>query len=332
MRGLALPTSLRSADVACGAGGLGLDVGFDQRGGLGLAAAAPWRRRRWRAGLRRSPPPCARRSSSMPPCSRCSATRLSARAASLGIERLDQRARKRGRRARRIGRQPLELGAERLRAQELVAQPAPPALRNVGCAQQRVEQRHVADAQLPARQPRLLQRAQHQHQRARIRFAGVLVAERFDAGLAELARVGCVRTRRLKAEGRPVVAVVGLRSASRMPLQIEPARRHGEVGPQAQLLAVQVGEHVGASAQGLADHVEEHPGRLDDVGRNGLVAGGDEHRQQRAGLRLEGLEICWRRSAHDHCSALRVPSFGRGRAARQGPMMPVGRSLGLDYV
>ena len=85
-----------------------------------------------------------------------------------------------------------------------------------------------------------------------------------------------------------------------VPLQVEPAGRHGEVGPQAQLLAVHVGEHVSAPAQRLADDVEEHAGWLDDVGRNSLVAGGDEHREQRTGLRLESLEICRRRSAHDH--------------------------------
>ena len=241
------------------------------------------------------------------------------RAAIVGIERVDERARKRRRRARRLGRQSLQLGAERVRAPELVAQPPPPALRHVGGGKQRIEQADIADAQPPAGQARLLQRAQHEHERARIGLARVLVAEGLDARLAELARVRCVGARRLKAEGRPVVAVEGLAVGVRVALQVEPAGRHRQVRPQAQLLAAQIGEHVGAPAQCLADHVEEDPRRLDDVGRHGLVAGGDEHRQQRARLRLECLEIYRLRRAHTATMlSVKGRSFGRGGAPRQG--------------
>ena len=180
--------------------------------------------------------------------------------------------------------------------------------------------------------PGLLQRAQHQHQRARVGFPRVLVAEGFDAGLTELARVRSIGARGLKAEGRPVVAVVGFAVGRGMPLQIETARRHREVRPQAQLLAVHVGEHVGAPAQRLADDIQEDAGRLDDLGRNGLVAGGDEHRQQRTGLRLECLEICRRRRNHDRARVLvsvKGAVFWTRRRGSASAMMPVGRSADL---
>ena len=73
--------------------------------------------------------------------------------------------------------------------------------------------------------------------------------KRLDAGLAELARVGAVGAARLIAEGRALVAVARRRVAGRVPLQMQAAGRHGEVGTQAQLLAVGIGEHVGARAQ-----------------------------------------------------------------------------------
>ncbi len=44
-------------------------------------------------------------------------------------------------------------------------------------------------------------------------------------------------------------------------------------GPQTKLGAVGIGEDVGARAQALADDVEKHVGRLDDGGRNRVVAG-----------------------------------------------------------
>ena len=160
----------------------------------------------------------------------------------------------------------------------------------------------------------------------------VLIAEGFDAGLTEFARVRCVGARRLKAEGRPVVAIVGFAVGRGVPLQIETAGRHGEVRPQTQLLAVHVGEHVGAPAQRFADDVEEYAGRLDDLGRNGLVAGGDEHRQQRTGLRLESLEICRRRRNHDRAHVLvsvKGAVFWTRRRGSASAMMPVGRSAGL---
>ena len=81
--------------------------------------------------------------------------------------------------------------------------------------------------------------------------------EQLDAGLAELARVGAVGTGRLIAEGRARVAVARRHVAVRIAGEMQPAGRHGEIGAQAQLLAVRVGEHVGARAQALADHVEE---------------------------------------------------------------------------
>ena len=55
---------------------------------------------------------------------------------------------------------------------------------------------------------------------------------------------------RLKAEGRAVIAIARFgRSAFGCALEIEPRGRDGQVGPQAQLLAGEIGEDIGAVAQ-----------------------------------------------------------------------------------
>ena len=65
-----------------------------------------------------------------------------------------------------------------------------------------------------------------------------------------------------------------------MTRKVQPARRHGEIGPEAKLGAVRIGEDVGPCAQAFADDVEEHVGRLDDRRRNGFIAGFGEDRHQ----------------------------------------------------
>ena len=72
---------------------------------------------------------------------------------------------------------------------------------------------------------------------------------------------------------------------------MQPAGRHGEVGAQAQLLAVGIGEDVGARAQRLADDVEEQAGRLDDARRHLLVAGAREGAHQALRLGFEGFHL-----------------------------------------
>ena len=76
-----------------------------------------------------------------------------------------------------------------------------------------------------------------------------------------------------------------------MPLQVQAAGGHREVGAQAQLRAVGIGEHVGARAQRLADHVEEQSGGLDHGRRNALVAGTRERRHQALRLRVQGFDV-----------------------------------------
>src|SRR5690606_30877381 len=71
-------------------------------------------------------------------------------------------------------------------------------------------------------------------------------AKRLDAGLAELARVRRVGVLRLKAESGAAVAVFRRLRAAGVTLKVEAARRYGEVGAQAQLVAVRIGEDVGA--------------------------------------------------------------------------------------
>src|SRR4029079_16651882 len=101
-----------------------------------------------------------------------------------------------------------------------------------------------------------------------------------------------------EVEGRAVVAVEGLAVGVRMTLQVEPAGGYGQVRPQTQLVAAQVGEHVGAAPPPLTSRIEKYARRLNSVARDGLVAGGDEIGQQRARLRLECLEIYRLRRAH----------------------------------
>ena len=75
------------------------------------------------------------------------------------------------------------------------------------------------------------------------------IAETLDAGLAEFARVRVARALRLKAEGGAVVAIARRRRRIGMTRDVQAARRHGEIGPQAKFRAVGIGEDVGARAQ-----------------------------------------------------------------------------------
>ena len=104
-------------------------------------------------------------------------------------------------------------------------------------------------------------------------------------------RVRAVGAACLIAEGRAAVAVARRHGAAGMARQVQPAGRHGQVRAQAQLLAVGIGEHVGARPQGLAHHVEEQARRLDDAGRHLLVARAPEGGQQPLRLVLQGLEL-----------------------------------------
>ena len=124
----------------------------------------------------------------------------------------------------------------------------------------------------------------------RLRLFARPIAETFDAGLAKFARVTGVGRLRLKPEGSAVVAVPGRRSRIGISRQVQPARRHSEIGPETKLGTVRVGEDVGARAQALADDVEKHVGRLDDRRRNGFIVRVRKDGQENPRLRFKLFE------------------------------------------
>src|SRR5690606_7300651 len=87
-----------------------------------------------------------------------------------------------------------------------------------------------------------------------------------------------------------------------MTLQMQPACRYSEVRPQAEFAAIRIGEDIGARTQALADDIEEDIRRLDDRGRNGLIArlGEDGHQTLRLSLQLLELPcgFCGHPCAH----------------------------------
>ena len=123
-------------------------------------------------------------------------------------------------------------------------------------------------------------------------------AEAFDAGLAELARVGLVAGLRLEAEGGAVIAIAGFGLGVGVALEIKPRHRHGQVGAEAELIAGEIGEDIGAASDLLADLVEEDVGRLKDGGRNLLVARPPEAIEQGRGLGFQRLEFFRQFSGH----------------------------------
>ena len=100
---------------------------------------------------------------------------------------------------------------------------------------------------------------------------------------------------RAEAKGGAVIAIARLLIGVRVALEIEPRSRHGQIGPQTEFVAGEIGEDVGAAADRFADLVEKNVGRLDDGRGDGLVPTGNEHRKQRARLVGESLEIGRRR-------------------------------------
>ena len=77
-----------------------------------------------------------------------------------------------------------------------------------------------------------------------------------------------------------------------MARQVKPAGRYGEIGAQTKLVAVGIDEDVGSPAQGFAHGVEEWTRRLDDRGRNLLIARAHEDRHQAAGLSVKCPTPC----------------------------------------
>src|SRR5581483_6662513 len=121
----------------------------------------------------------------------------------------------------------------------------------------------------------------------------------------------------LIAKGEAVVAVARGNVAVRVTGKVQAARRDGEIGAQAQLLAVGIDEDVSAGAQRLADGVEEGAGGLDDGRGDLLVAGAREHPEQRVRLSVGGARLPGGYERHGPASPLAEVRADRACAAPQ---------------
>ena len=147
----------------------------------------------------------------------------------------------------------------------------PPALRQLKRVEQRTEQRKVTEAQTEREAPRRIpsDRQAHDLRVGLSRSATPKFSRPAWRNSRGRRRVGP----RLIAEGRPVIAIARFDVGGRVALDIDPRDGYGQVGAQAQFLAVGIGEDIGAVPYRLADPVEEHFGGLDDGRRDRLVAG-----------------------------------------------------------
>ena len=197
-----------------------------------------------------------------------------------------------------------------------MAQLQAPALGQGERIEQGIEQRNVAEAKTQAFEPRLAHRPGGKTHDLGVGAGAIRHAKALDTGLTELAGVRGARSPRLKPEGRAVIAIARVDIGTRMALEIKPRHRHGEIGAQAKLLTGEIGEDIGAAAQTLADLIEQDVGRLDQRGRNPLVARRSEHVEQALGLGFEGLELLRRFRGHGSLAfALDYTSPRRGEVA-----------------
>ena len=113
----------------------------------------------------------------------------------------------------------------------------------------------------------------------------VRAAEGFDAGLQELDRRFGVM-----AEDRTEIAEA-LRLAGRGRGEVVARDRDGEVGPQAQLVAVRIGREIHALADVLAREVEERLRRLQDRRRDARIARALEQRRAAPSARASGAAL-----------------------------------------
>ncbi len=182
------------------------------------------------------------------------------------------------------------------RTPKIMTQLEPPALGQAERIDQRVEQSNVAEAQGEALEACAAHGLDGEQHDLGVGLVAVGDAETLDAGLAELALAS--RPVRLEAEGRAIIAIARLRARVGVALEIKPRHRHGQVRPEAQLVAREVGEHISEASHLLADPVEEHVGRLEDRRRNLLVARPLEQIEQGRRLGFESLEFFRQFSGH----------------------------------
>src|SRR4029079_583857 len=133
------------------------------------------------------------------------------------------------------------------RTPEIVTQLEPPALGQRERIEQSVEQGDVAEAKAELLQAGAPHRIGDEQHHLGVGAVAGCDAETIDTCLAETARVGAARALRLKAEGRAVVAIAGLDIGARVTLEIKPRHGHGEVWPETQLGAGEIGKDVGAA-------------------------------------------------------------------------------------
>ena len=168
----------------------------------------------------------------------------------------------------------IERLAKRAGAVEVLQQAAAPLRRQVERIDQAGEQAAVADRDVGMGHAELGGRLAAQRQHLGVGRLAVAPAERFDAGLQELARrVAAV------AEHRAEIAVAD-RLGQPARGDVVAAHRNGEVGPEAPVAPAGVGGEVDAPAHVLAGEVEEHVGRLQNGRRHVAVAGALELGEQ----------------------------------------------------
>ena len=172
-----------------------------------------------------------------------------------------------------------------------MAQARAPALGHAHSRQQGAEQAEIADAELDVIDAGDTNGFQRQAQNFYVGSGVIRRGEQLDARLAEFARVRRRAPARLEAEGRAVVAEPRRCFGIRVALQVDAAGGQGQVGAQAQLLALLIGEDVGARAQALADDIEEEVGRLDDRRRHALISAFREDAHDARGLSLQRFKL-----------------------------------------
>ena len=151
-------------------------------------------------------------------------------------------------------------------AVEILDQAAAPDRIEVERVDQRVEQRHVAGADLDVGDAEGRGGFQRQRQHLGIGRGAILPAEGFDR------RPAGIRSAGRRDSGTPV-RDSRIRPAGRRAAGGEIVARHGDgqVGAQAELLAARVRRQVEALADVLAGEVEERLGRLQDRGLRALT-------------------------------------------------------------
>src|SRR4029077_2079198 len=106
--------------------------------------------------------------------------------------------------------EPRQQLVEHRRPPEIMPKLEPPALGQFERIEQGVEQRDVAEAQPKVLEPGGAHRIGREQNSLYIGAVAVDCTEAFDAGLAELARVGLIAYLRLEAKGGTIIAIAGL--------------------------------------------------------------------------------------------------------------------------